>query len=207
MEKRKRGGQALPMPVKFERHVIRRDGCWGWSAAKDRKGYPLISRDGKNALAHRVAYEMFVGPLPADLNVCHRCDNPECTNPAHLFLGTQRDNMQDMRRKDRGTRGDRHPNVRLSEYDLADVRVLHSFGMSPYHISKHYHVGEGTIRNRLGVKGTRYAGARHHATKISDADLADIRVLLGFGMRLSELAREYGVSSGHKISKRLGLSK
>jgi hypothetical protein len=88
--------------LKFQ---IKRDGCWGWSGSKDGRGYGKISsragRKGSPEKAHRVSFEREYGEIPKDLNVCHSCDNPECTNPNHLFLGTQKDNMRDCSKKGR----------------------------------------------------------------------------------------------------------
>lgn len=74
-------------------------GCWLWSAATDDCGYGFVMYEGKVERAHRVAYRLTYGP-PKN-RVLHRCDNPPCINPEHLFDGTQKDNVIDMARKDR----------------------------------------------------------------------------------------------------------
>jgi hypothetical protein len=74
-------------------------GCWLWTACLDSKGYGHLGHNGHDLAAHRVAYEEFVGPIPQNLCVLHKCDTPRCCNPAHLFLGTQDDNMKDAARK------------------------------------------------------------------------------------------------------------
>lgn len=92
-----------------EKLVPNEDGCLVWTGYRCPKGYGKIRRGGRgtsSAGAHRVAYELTNGTVPDGLYVCHRCDNPPCCNPAHLFLGTPNDNVQDCiqkgRRKPRG---------------------------------------------------------------------------------------------------------
>ena len=85
--------------------VEKNDGCWGWNGAKDGSGYGIISsRKGGGFApekAHRVSFEKCYGEIPQGMNVCHHCDNPQCTNPEHLFIGTQKDNMIDCSLKGR----------------------------------------------------------------------------------------------------------
>lgn len=99
---------------------IKRDGCWGWDVSTDGAGYGTISnRLGSGhspEKAHRVSYERENGPIPRGLVVCHKCDNPGCTNPDHLFLGTQKDNMRDCSEK-----------RRLSKVSLLNLR--HEFAL------------------------------------------------------------------------------
>ena len=71
------------------------EGCWEWKGGKDQAGYGHMVVDGKNVVAHRVAYTLFRGEIPGRLYVCHSCDNPTCVNPGHLWLGTSSDNQKD----------------------------------------------------------------------------------------------------------------
>lgn len=87
---------------RFWEKVEKTDGCWLWTASLTNKGYGEFRlNEPSPILAHRVAYELAHGPIPPGLFVCHHCDNPPCVRPDHLFLGTQKDNAQDMVRKGR----------------------------------------------------------------------------------------------------------
>src|SRR4249920_2252189 len=75
--------------------------CWLWNAHCNACGYGTIQLDGRSLLAHRVVYEITHGSIPVGMNVLHRCDNPACCNPAHLWLGSQVENIADMNAKGR----------------------------------------------------------------------------------------------------------
>jgi hypothetical protein len=76
-------------------------GCWGWIGATDPFGYGQVWSEGRVQAAHRVAWRLVKGPIPSGSLVLHHCDNPPCSNPDHLFLGTQKDNMMDAASKGR----------------------------------------------------------------------------------------------------------
>lgn len=94
--------------------------------------YGQVGRDGKNLLAHRVAYELHHGQsIPRGQCVLHRCDNPPCCNPKHLFLGTRRDNLVDMyskrrRQYDGYAKGAKHGNAKLTDDNVREMRALYA---------------------------------------------------------------------------------
>jgi len=119
----------MPLEQRFWRYVRKTDSCWLWTGATTNGGYGVINR-GERGLglvrAHRLSYEMHVGPIPEGQMACHRCDTPRCVNPAHLFLGSQSENMSDCSRKGRARgnnlRGSAHPGSKLTEPDVVAIR-------------------------------------------------------------------------------------
>jgi hypothetical protein len=128
------------------------DACWPWIAGKQQQGYGVFSRDGKSANAHRVAFDLANGPIPAGLFVCHTCDNPPCCNPAHLFSGTHSDNMRDKVAK--GRNNSRPPllvgaqiwTARLTEADVREIRRLRQAGWQFNDLAEEYAVSLNTVR-------------------------------------------------------------
>lgn len=124
-------------------------GCWLWTRYVDRKGYGLVGNGTEQVFAHRFSYETFVGPLIAGLCICHRCDNPTCVNPDHLFQATHRENMDDMVRKRRHAFGSRHPNAKLNERDIDEIVFFSAMGMGPDNLASLYGVAARTIRKTI----------------------------------------------------------
>lgn len=99
--------------------------CWEWAGVVLNTGYGQVNLAGKRReSAHRLSYALHFGPFDAAMCVCHRCDNPPCIRPEHLFLGTHADNAADRNAKGRQARGERSRMSSLKEGDVAQIRTM-----------------------------------------------------------------------------------
>jgi HNH endonuclease len=144
--------------------------CKEWDGPRNPNGYGTLSVNGTRWFAHRWAWVQRYGSIPAGMQVLHRCDNPPCCEPLHLFLGTQSDNIRDMYSKGRGLTGAAHPmNTRMAlrAHSLANLQ-----------------------RGRLLVRGER-----HHQAILTEAQVLAIRAdYQPFVVTQRMLAAKYGVS-------------
>lgn len=132
--------------------IVTETGCWIWMASHHARGYGLIHtgrdlRAGKMEFAHRVSYEIHYGPFDQSLSVLHRCDNPWCVNPNHLFLGSHQDNMRDMSNKRRNV----NQTKKLTKEQVEEIRKTpHS--ISTKTLALYYGISEGHMsRVRRGL--------------------------------------------------------
>lgn len=139
----------------FDRLVIKQDGCWKWGRVPLQNGYGTISMGrSKTLLAHRASWEINFGEIPKSHYVCHKCDNPICTNPDHLFIGTAKDNTRDCLNKKRknAPSGINHHNVKLTEEQVGEIKELIILKYSQRILAKMYNVSPSTIQNIVDNK-------------------------------------------------------
>lgn len=127
-------------PDRFWARVDKSGDCWTWSGLKKGNGYGRVWWDGRGTTAHRAAWMIANGPIPPGLCVLHRCDNPPCCNPAHLFAGTQQQNIADKVAKGRHR-------YELSLLEIAEIREQIDSGLSDTEIAAAFGVARNTIGN------------------------------------------------------------
>ncbi len=126
--------------------------CLEWPKSRDQHGYGRVYRGTEVGKVHRLSYELAFGPIPEGLDICHRCDNPPCFRPSHLFVGTALDNMQDCKIKDRHSRGVRNGSAKLADEDVILIRTLPALGWTHRRIASRFGVNQATINDVLHRK-------------------------------------------------------
>ena len=129
--------------------------CWEWIGGKYYNGYGQFFQNPNKITAHRYSYELHFGLIPRDLVVCHRCDNRSCVRPGHLFVGTQKDNIQDMQQKGRkvnaDTRGVKNGRAKVNREEVNEIRRLRTLGLTIEQLANSFNISE-TQTSRI-VKG------------------------------------------------------
>lgn len=135
----------VPLEKRLEKYTMPEPntGCWIWFGPVNSKGYGALCLTLPNSkittlLAHRAYYELHKSKIPAGMCVCHRCDNPFCVNPDHLFLGTRANNNSDRDKKGRVQRGSNHVRAKLEDVHVQIIREAVSMGHSQNLISKYF---------------------------------------------------------------------
>lgn len=136
---KKRGGPPRQANRFWER-VKKGDGCWEWIGKRNPQGYGVVWFHGAHWRAHRLAWHLTNSAVPELLDVLHRCDNPACVRPEHLFLGTDKDNSIDRERKGRGKRRNK-----LGQADVAAIVAARAAGVSGLALARKYGVTHRTI--------------------------------------------------------------
>lgn len=183
--------------------------CLEWMGGRLPFGYGTVRIGGRSLKAHRVAYAMYHGVDPGKLQVCHRCDNPPCGLKAHLFLGTNSDNIRDMLAKGRGNpaQGERMPHAVLTESDVRQMRQLYAIGMGVRPIAQQFSVARMTAK--YAIFGTTWAhvdepipepraagpfGEAHENAKMTAEKVKKMRKMFAKGgWSKRQLGREFGM--------------
>lgn len=134
-----------PRESLFDRIIMRvvftPDDCWEWQGGLSH-GYGRVGINNKTVSTHRAMYEILKGPIRQGMFLCHKCDNPKCCNPDHLFEGTQLDNMQDCKSKGRNKPP---PNKKLNSLQVEEIRSLYVSGMGQKEIANKFNITQSNV--------------------------------------------------------------
>lgn len=211
------------VPVLPERHqrlfwekVDKSCECWNWIGGKFSNGYGMVRYNRKNFSAHRLSYAMAYGEVPSGKIVCHKCDNPSCVNPSHLFVGTYRDNIQDMIRKGRkaNSSGEANGQAKLTEGQVKEIKIRYAEGnVSHNELAKEYNVSsaliglitqgkvwanvDGPLTDGMSIRDKRPSkvkGERNANAKLKEQDIIAIRNRYAAGgITMRKLGEIFGI--------------
>lgn len=133
------------------------ENCWDWTASCVTAGYGKFSYKSKAFDAHRFSYFLHFGEIPRGMFVCHRCDNPKCVNPSHLFLGTNLDNVKDMIAKRLHRFGDKTSRSKVANKEIKKIKTLYKKGISQKQLAKKFGICQSSISRILSGKNHKYA--------------------------------------------------
>jgi hypothetical protein len=147
----------LSLLERWDAYVERSTGCWEWSGYRDPNGYGRLNIGNRPILAHRISWEIHHGPITPDQHVCHRCDNPSCVRPEHLFLGDQVRNMADKMAKKRHrygvSRGEAHGCSKITAEQVQEIRAAEGTNTE---IAKRFQLSRTQTRDIRSRKSWRH---------------------------------------------------
>lgn len=203
----------LPIDKRFWNKVDKKDEdeCWNWLSSKNEEGYGQFKYDDKMIKSHRFAYILCHGKISDNMFVLHSCDNPSCCNPKHLYLGSQKDNMEDMVNKGRQCKltGENHGRAILKNVEVNEIRKLYNTRKySQKQLSFMYKISQGVISEIINnkiwkdkkyepINITGKEGELSWSSKLTWDKVNDIREkYFKYGFRTCQLCKEYNVSDG-----------
>lgn len=141
-----------PIAERFVNKILIGNDCWEWTGRKDKDGYGRTRYNVKpyrSCRASKMSYELFIGPFPEGMQACHKCDNPSCVRPSHIFPGTQSDNMRDAVAKNRkqGVRGENNYHAKLTDKQVVEIKGLIKEGVRVHLIAQRFNVSDSAIWN------------------------------------------------------------
>jgi len=204
------------LPDYFSERVLRHPGrgCWEWQGVLNNKGYGMmyVREWGRRSSCHRAAYQFYFGQITDGSWVLHKCDNPRCVRPSHLFLGSPLDNIRDMIAKGRDNRsnnprGEENGCSKMTTEGVIALREAYIAGasrkemavrfelselsISDYVLGRSWrHVTDGPTREALAAESER---RKKIGAKITKEVAEEIRRRLGAGELGKDLAVEYGI--------------
>jgi hypothetical protein len=155
-----RRNERMTTEERFWQKVCKDETCWEWQGYCQSFGHGVfhVDRDRHMEYAHRFAWELARGPIPAGMFVLHTCDNPSCVNPEHLFLGTQADNNRDRHAKGRSKNlepGSSHPKACLEDRQVRQMRRMYLSGWVQRELAEVFGVSRGNVSKIVNGKSYR----------------------------------------------------
>lgn len=185
-------------------------GCFLWQGGIASAGYGNIMHNGRRMGAHRWSFEVFRRQIPEGLFVCHHCDVRACINPAHLFLGTQQENISDAARKNRMTYGVSINSAKLNDAQVVAIAKRYASGERTLKLAKEFGVSNVALHSILSKKAwrrvdredvalrhPRQPGSDHPMAKLDEETVLAIRSLHAAGKTQKEIAAIYDISRQH----------
>lgn len=188
-----------------------RTGCWNWVRGLN-NGYGNISYMHVNRLAHRVSFELFNGPIPDGRFVCHKCDNPKCCNPDHLFAGTSEENTKDRHAKGRSAKGSGAGPAKMTEQIVSEARTRYAAGENCASLAREYGISKTSMNYAICGRTWKHVGVscptmrsepppvllgeQNRFCRLSDNDIREIRRLASSGITQVAIAKQFNMRQG-----------